>query len=384
MRLFEELRKFFFKQPQNIFYSRHSNEFTWEEIENKISIKMKKTISSVFILILIAGTLVSCNPNSKNSKEANRQSATKVEHSDPMPSWNDGEIKADIIEFVKNATNKNTTGFIPVENRIAVFDNDGTMWSEQPFYFQYYFSLYLLQQMAPQHPEWKTEEPYKSLLEKGDKAFAEIGSAGLTKLLFTTNTGQTITEYQHSAIDWMTNSKHPTKNVVFSTLFFQPMIELLNYLKANGFQNYIVSGGTSEFMRPIICDIYGIPKNHILGSYFKTKYKYNNGNPIINRLPEFEVYNDKAKKVELIQQIIGLKPVFCGGNSDGDLAMMQWTASNTYKSMMLYIHHTDATREWAYDRNSHIGTFNKGFDEALKKGWLIMDMKNDWKTIYTQ
>ena len=345
---------------------------------------MKKIISSFLILSVFAVIFVSCNSNTESSKKANSQSTEKIGQSDALPSWNEGKIKTNIIEFVEATTNKNSGDFIPVKDRIAVFDNDGTMWSEQPFYFQYYFSLHLLNKYSAKHPEWNDDEDLNLLLKEGDKAFLKVGHKGLAKLLFATNTGQSVEEFKSDAKQWAETAKNPSKNVLFTDLAFQPMLELLSYLKGNGFKNYIVSGGTSEFMRAFICEKYGIPEQNILGSYFKSKYNYNNGNALVQRQAEFLWYNDKGAKVELIQQIIGKKPIFCGGNSDGDLAMMQWTASNSYKNFQLYVHHTDSVREWAYDRGSPIGEFNLGLDEALEKGWSIMDMKNDWKTIFSE
>ena len=339
---------------------------------------MKKNI---FILSVVLALFSACTQSEQKENIQGNTTADSVE-ADPLSSWNEGELKTNIINYVQTISNENSNNYVPLEDRIAVFDNDGTMWSEQPFYFQYYFSLHLLNKYAAKHPEWNDDEDLSLLLKEGDKAFLKVGHKGLAKLLFATNTGQSVEEFKSDAKQWAETAKNPSKNVLFTDLAFQPMLELLAFLKDNGFKNYIVSGGTSEFMRAFICKKYGIPEQNILGSYFKSIYHYNNENPSVQREEAFLWYNDKGAKVELIQQIIGKKPIFCGGNSDGDLAMMQWTYSNKYKNFQLYIHHTDSVREWAYDRGSPIGEFNLGLNEALEKGWSVMDMKKDWKIIY--
>ncbi|MCK5835108.1 MAG: haloacid dehalogenase-like hydrolase [Lentisphaeria bacterium] len=334
-------------------------------------------VNKKLLTLLASLTLLSACQQTNSSKEITTNSTGA-----PLASWNEGQLKSRIIDYVTTTTDKNSASFVPVEDRIAVFDNDGTMWSEQPFYFQYYFALHLLNKYADKHPEWKNDKDLNLLLKEGDKAFLKVGHKGLAKLLFATNTGQSVAAYKEDAKKWAATAIHPTKGKRFPELAYQPMLELLAYLKANEFKNYIVSGGTSEFMRAFICELYQIDEENILGSYFKGKYHYNNGKAFIERKPEFLTYNDKGAKVELIQQHIGKKPIFAGGNSDGDLAMLQWSSSNKYKNFQLYIHHTDAKREWAYDRKSPIGELNLGLDEATKKGWGLMDMKKDWKVIY--
>ena len=330
---------------------------------------------SLFIIIIL---FVSCS----QSEKAKTISDIAIENSDPLTSWNEGINKTAIIDYVNDVTNPKSKDFIATSDRIAVFDNDGTMWSEQPIYFQFYFALDRIKELAPKHPEWKNEEPFKSILEDGGKALLNAGSEGITKILLSTHTGMTVTEFDKTVSNWIKTAVHPVKNVAYSDLVYQPMLELLEYLRENDFNIYIVSGGSIEFMRPIICDIYNIPKENILGTSFKTVYDFNNGKPVLNRMPEMDFYDDKGNKPVNIQKNIGKKPVFASGNSDGDLAMLQWTASNKLKSFMLYVHHTDSVREWAYDRKSHIGRLDKGLDEALEKGWTITDMKKDWKVIY--
>ncbi|MEN8186674.1 MAG: HAD family hydrolase [Bacteroidota bacterium] len=307
---------------------------------------------------------------------------TETIKKDPLPSWNDTSAKKEIIAYVNTVTNKNNSGFIPVNDRIATFDNDGTLWSEQPAYFQLFFAIDRIKAMAPQHPEWKNEQPFKAVLENDMEALKKSGMEGLLKLVMASHVGVTTAEFENIVKNWVKTAKHPTKKVTYDKLVFQPMLELLNYLRANNFKTYIVSGGGIDFMRAIVTEVYGIPAEQIIGSRVKTEWDYNNGNPVIKRLPELDFNDDKEGKPINIHNIIGKKPVFAAGNSDGDLQMLQWTASNKFKNFMLYVHHTDAVREWAYDRDSHIGKFDKGLDQALKDNWTIVDMKNDWKVIY--
>ncbi|MCK5857271.1 MAG: haloacid dehalogenase-like hydrolase [Bacteroidales bacterium] len=330
---------------------------------------------SLFIIIIL---FVSCTQN--ETKETLNNVA--VENSDPLPSWNEGTTKTAIIDYVNDVTNSESPNFIEIKNRIATFDNDGNLWSEQPAYFQLFFAMDRIKELAAEHPEWQNEQPYKAVLDNDMEELAKQGEHGLVKLVIATHTGSTTNEFYAIVKEWISNAKHPTKNVAYNKMVFQPMLELLQYLRANNFKTYIVSGGGVDFMRAFVTEIYGIPEEQIIGSRFKTKYDYNNGNPVINRLPELEFNNDKAGKAINIQKIIGKKPVFSSGNSDGDLQMMQYAASNKLKSFMLYVHHTDSVREWAYDRTSHIGRLDKGLDEANEKGWTVIDMEKDWKIIY--
>ena len=339
-----------------------------------MKIIITKSLSLFLIIILFA----SCVQN-KNAETIND---VIVENADPLPSWNEGATKSAIIDYVNDITNSKSPNFIEIKDRIATFDNDGNLWSEQPAYFQLFFAMDRIKELAADHPEWKTQQPYKAVLENNMQELAKQGEHGLIKLVVTTHTGTTAEEFYTIVKEWVAKAKHPTKNIGYRKLVYQPMLELLQYLRANNFKTYIVSGGGVDFMRAFVTEIYGIPEEQIIGSRFKTEYDYNNGNPIINRLPELEFNNDKAGKAINIQKIIGKKPVFSSGNSDGDLAMMQYTASNKLKSFMLYVHHTDSVREWAYDRNSHIGKLDKGLDEANEKGWTIIDMQKDWKIIY--
>lgn len=317
-------------------------------------------------------------------KATENQNANKVESAveDPLPSWNEGQTKGAIINYVNAVTDSVSPDFIPVKDRIATFDNDGNLWSEQPAYFQLFFAIDRVKAMAQDHPEWKNEQPFKAVLENDMQELAKQGEHGLLQLVMATHAGNTTEAFKADVQEWIKTAKHPTKNVTYDKLVYQPMLELLNYLRAHDFKTYIVSGGGVDFMRAFVTEIYGIPEEQILGSRIKTAFEYNDGHPFIKRLPELDFIDDKDGKPLNIQKIIGKKPVFASGNSDGDLQMMQWTASNTYKSFMLYVHHTDAEREWAYDRESHIGRLDKGLDQAIKDGWTVIDMKKDWKVIY--
>ncbi len=236
--------------------------------------------------------------------------------------------------------------------------------------------------MAKDHPEWKTTQPFKAVLENDMESLKKSGMKGIGQILMTAHAGNTTEEFDAIVKNWIATAKHPTKKVGYDKLVYQPMLELLTYLRANDFKTYIVSGGGVDFMRAFVTEIYGIPEEQIIGSRIKTEFDYNNGNPVIRRLPALDFNDDKEGKPLNIQKIIGKKPVFSSGNSDGDLQMMQYAASNKYKSFMLYLHHTDADREWAYDRDSHIGGLDKGLDQALKDGWTVIDMKNDWEVIF--
>jgi phosphoserine phosphatase len=301
---------------------------------------------------------------------------------DPLPSWNEGNTKQAILAYVMDVTNKESENFIPVSERIATFDNDGNLWSEQPAYFQLFFAIDRIKALAPDHPEWKTQQPFKAVLDNDMKELAKHGEHGLLELVMASHAGMTTAEFEAIVKEWLATTKHPRFERPFTDLVYQPMLELLQYLRDNDFKTFIVSGGGIEFMRPWVEEVYGIPPDQVVGSSIKTEYDYNNGNPVIRRLAEIDFIDDKEGKPIGIHKFIGQKPVFASGNSDGDLQMMQWTASNKHKSFMLYLHHTDAEREWAYDRESHIGKLDKGLDEAHEKGWTVVDMKKDWKVIY--
>lgn len=330
-----------------------------------------------YILISLTFLLLACQSEPLGTK-SDSQSLTN----DPLPSWNEGKVKSDIVAFVTRAADPGNPGFIPVADRIAVFDNDGTLWSEQPMYFQLFFAIDRVKALAPEHTEWKDKQPFKAILENDRETLGTFGIHELLEIVMASHAGNTTTEFETLVRDWITTAKHPQLDRHFTDLVYQPMLELLDYLRANDFKTFIVSGGGIEFMRPWVEEVYGIPRDQVVGSTIKTEFILKDGEPKIVRLPELDFIDDKEGKPVAINKFIGRKPVFCAGNSDGDLAMMQWTASNTLPSMMLYIHHTDADREWAYDRESHIGHFDKGLDEAISKGWSLMSMKDDWNVIY--
>ena len=306
----------------------------------------------------------------------------EVKLADPLPSWNDGSNKTAIMNYVESVSSQDSPDFIPTKDRIATFDNDGTLWAEQPMYFQLIFAIDRVKALAPEHPEWADKEPFKFILNDNMQGVMASGIPGLLKIVMETHAGLTIEEFERIVKYWASTTKHPTLNRPFTELVYQPMLELLDYLRANGFKIYIVSGGGIDFMRALVTDVYGIPVEQIIGSTIKSSFEYNEGNPVIKKLPEIVFIDDKEGKPINIQKIIGKKPVFCAGNSDGDLAMLQWTASNQDKSFMLYVHHTDSVREWAYDRDSHIGKLDKGLDQARSDGWTVIDMQKDWKVIY--
>jgi len=301
---------------------------------------------------------------------------------DPLPSWNDTAPKKAIIAFVEKVTKEGTADFVPVPERIATFDNDGCLWAEQPMYFQAFFIFDRIKTLAPQHPEWIGKEPFASVLKGDVKAALAGGEKALLEMAMATHAGMTTEEFEKIVTDWLATAKHPTTGKLFTDMVYQPMLELLAYLRANDFKTFIVSGGGIEFMRPWSENVYGIPPEQVIGSSIKTKFEIRDGKPVIVRLPELNFIDDKAGKPAAIQHHIGRRPIFAAGNSDGDLQMLQWTAAHTRPGFCLYIHHTDADREWAYDRASHIGKLDQGLDEAITKGWTVTSMKDDWKVIF--
>ena len=325
-----------------------------------------KTISILFLFLL---SVLNCRIQAR-------------ENSDPLPSWNEGPTKEAIINFVNEVTTEGSPNFVPEYLRIATFDNDGTLWSEMPFYFQLAFALDRVKAMAPDHPEWKNKQPFKAVLENDIKTVMESGMKGLMEIIMTTHAGMTTLEFEQIVTDWINAAKHPKTGMLYKDMVFQPMLELLDYLRANSFKTYIVSGGGIEFMRPWTEQVYGVPAEQVIGSSIKVKYEMTDAGPVLMRLPEINFIDDKDGKPVAINQFIGKRPIAAFGNSDGDLEMLQWTASGDGKRLMLIVHHTDAEREWAYDRESHIGKLDKALDEAIKKGWIVVDMKNDWKKIY--
>jgi len=302
--------------------------------------------------------------------------------SDPLASWNDGTAKQAIVAFVAAVTEKGGTDYMPPAERIVVFDNDGTLWSEKPAYFQLLFAIDRVKALAPQHPEWKTQQPFKAVLENDIKALAASGEKGLIQLVMASHAGMTTDEFEQIVTDWLATARHPKFKRPYTDLVFQPMLELLAHLRANGFKTFIVSGGGIEFMRPFTEKIYGIPPEQVIGSSIKTKFELRDGKPVLVRLPEIFFIDDKAGKPVGIQKFIGRRPIAAFGNSDGDLQMLQWTTAGKGKRFGLIVHHTDSKREWAYDCKSHVGRLSKALDQAQAEGWVVVDMKKDWKVIY--
>ena len=301
---------------------------------------------------------------------------------DALPSWNKSPSKQAIIQFVNNVTTENSPHHVPPAERIAVFDNDGTLWSEQPMYFQLAFALDRVKALAPKHPEWKHTQPFKAALEGDLKTLFAGGEHALLELVMATHAGNTTEEFSQIVKHWLATAKHPKSNRPYTEMVYQPMLELLAYLRTNGFKTYIVSGGGIEFMRPWTEQVYGIPPEQVIGSSIKTEFEMRDGTPLLVRLPEINFIDDKAGKPVGINQHIGRRPIAAFGNSDGDLQMLQWSCAGSGERLCLFVHHTDAEREWAYDRDSSIGRLDKGLDEAKRLGWTVVDMEHDWNSIY--
>jgi phosphoglycolate phosphatase-like HAD superfamily hydrolase len=302
---------------------------------------------------------------------------------DPLPSWNDGPAKQSIVSFVQAVTDRGDARYVAPELRIATFDNDGTLRSEQPIYFQIAFAFERVKALAPKHPEWKTQQPFKAVLEGDMKALAASGQKGLIQLLLATNTGMTTEQFTRTVVDWFATAQHPRFKRPYTDLVYQPMVELLAYLRASGFKTYIVSGGTVEFMRPWTERTYGIPPEQVVGTSFVTVFRQGaDGKPFLLRQPKVDFVDDGPGKPVGIQKFIGRRPVLAFGNSDGDQQMLEWTAAGDGARFMGLVHHTDAVREWAYDRQSHVGRLDKALDEAQRRGWTVVDMKTDWRKIF--
>ncbi len=301
---------------------------------------------------------------------------------DPLPSWKEGPVRSAITDFVTKVTQPGGAGFVEPEKRIAVFDNDGTLWSEQPIYFQFQFALDRIKAMAPDHPEWKDIEPFKSVLAGDPKGLEATGEKGLAEITAQTHAGMTTAEFATIVSDWLVSARHPGLDRPYDQLVYQPQLELLAYLRANGFKTFIVSGGGVEFMRAFAEKAYGIPPEQVVGSSGVVRFEMRDGVPTLVKEAEVEFVDDGPGKPVGINRFIGRRPILAFGNSDGDQQMLEWTAAGNGARFMGIVHHTDKDREWAYDRQSHIGKLDKALDEGMQKGWTIVDMKNDWLTIY--
>lgn len=308
--------------------------------------------------------------------------ATVVRAADPLPSWNDGPAKRSVIAFVEKVSKEGSPDFVPVAQRIATFDNDGTLWCEKPMPVQLFFLMDRVKSLAREHPEWKDQEPFASILRGDPKGLMAGGERGLVEAIMATHAGNTTEEFTRIVQEWIASAKHPKTGRLYTEMVYQPMLELLSYLRANGFKTYIVSGGGIEFMRPWAERVYGIPPEQVIGSSVKTKFEMRDGTPVLVRLPELNFNDDKGGKPVGIHEHIGRRPVMAFGNSDGDLQMLQWTGAGAGPRFCLYVHHDDAEREYAYDRTDHMARFDKGWDEAQARGWTVVSMKSDWSTVF--
>ena len=301
---------------------------------------------------------------------------------EPLPSWNDGPAKKNIIEFVQTVTDQGSKDFVKPADRIAVFDNDGTLWSEQPAYFELLFAFDEVKRTAPQHPEWKTTQPFKAVLENDHKTLSESGMEGLLKIVGATHTGMTTEAFDDYAKTWFARARHPKTGKPYTEMIYQPMLEMLDYLRSQDVKTSIVPGGATPFNRTFAEQVYGIPPEQVIGTTFVTAYQLKDGQPSIVRTAKLAHNDDGPGKPESIDAVIGRRPILAFGNSDGDLQMLQWTAAGPGKRFMGLVHHTDAKREWAYDRNSDIGRLDKALDEAKTRGWTVVDMASEWRRVY--
>ncbi len=331
-----------------------------------------------FLLALPIAFLASC---SNAHQETNNGSADTVE-TDPLPSWKDTQTKSNIVSFVENVSNPSHEDFVEPKDRIATFDNDGTLWAEQPAYFQLFFAIDEVKAMMADHPEWKDQHPYKEVYENDLKGLAEYGKKGLIQLVLASHSNMSNDQFAENVANWMNTAQHPTKKVKYTDLVYQPMLELIRYLEANEFTVFIVSGSGIDFMRVFVEKAYGLPTHQVVGSSLKAEFQADGDNFFLVKVGELDFIDDKEGKPVAIHKHIGKKPIFACGNSDGDLQMMQYAWSNTLPNFELYIHHTDEEREWKYDSESHIGRLSKGLEEAEQKGWTVADIKNDWNTVF--
>jgi hypothetical protein len=333
-------------------------------------ISRRTLVSTLAALPVLSGTLFHASVQA--------QTAT----GDVLPSWNDGASKQSIVNFVTAVTREGSPDFVPVSQRIATFDNDGTLWCEHPMYVQLVFALDRVKAMAPLHPEWKDKQPFKAVLEGDMKTLTQSGERGLMEVIMVTHAGMTSDEFSKIVTDWLATARHPRFKRPYTELVYQPMLELLAYLRANGFKTFIVSGGGVEFMRPWSERVYGVPPEQVVGSSIKTRFEMRQGRPELFRLPEINFVDDKTGKPVGINEYIGRRPIAAFGNSDGDLEMLQWTTMAGGRRFGLIVHHTDAEREYAYDRDTSFGHLDMALDAAAVNKWTVVDMKKDWKVIF--
>jgi phosphoglycolate phosphatase-like HAD superfamily hydrolase len=335
---------------------------------------------TAFALLLL---VCACTSRTTTSNPSTHDS-TATTAIDPLPSWNGGAAKEAVVSFVAKVTTEGTADFVPPAERIATFDNDGTLWAEQPVYFQFQFALDRVKELAPLHPEWATKEPFKSLLAGDMEAFLAGGEKSLMAVLAASHAGMTTDEFNTTVKHWLASARHPKTGRPYHQMTYQPMLELLSFLRANGFKTFIVSGGGVEFMRAFAEETYGIPPEQVIGSQGKLRYEVRGGVPVLVKLPEVQFVDDREGKPAGIQTFIGRRPIAAFGNSDGDREMLEWTTAGAGPRFALLVHHDDAAREWAYDRDSKIGTLDRAWDEAVAKNWIVVSMQGDWKTMFPE
>ena len=344
---------------------------------------MKWNKHLIIFLLIISLSFSACDNQKTQSTTKDNVVLQRKDISNPLASWNDTKAKQRIIDFVNAVTVKGSADYIPPEDRIATFDNDGTLWSEKPTYFQIEFVLDRIKQLSKKNHDWEDEDLIEIALKRDIKTLREeYGAEGLGQLMAIAQAGITTDEFDIIVKGWIKKAKHPITGKSYSQMVFQPMLELIKYLQNSNFKVYIVSGGGVDFLRAFSKEVYGIPREQIIGSYDKLEYKKVKGKPVLIKSPELMFPVDGKNKAIIIHQVIGKKPVISFGNSDGDLQMLEWCSANKRKSLSAYIHHTDSKREWAYDRKSHTGRLDKGLDAAAKNGWLVVNMKKDWKVIH--
>jgi len=332
---------------------------------------MSRIVKMIFVLLVFIG--LNCGP-AISAEQANN---------DALPSWNEGAAKKSIFDFVARVTREGSPDYVKPEERIATFDNDGTLWAEQPMYFQIIFAMDRVKALAPKHPDWKTKQPFMAVLDNDTKILAALGEKGFLKIIAATHAGLTAEEFNKIVAEWIATARHPRFNRVYTELVYQPMLELLRFMRANGFRTFVVSGGGVEFMRVFTDRIYGIPPEQIVGSSGVMRYQLRpDGKPVLLKESQIEFVDDGPGKPVGINRFIGRRPIFAFGNSDGDQQMLEWTAAGTGARFMGLVHHTDAEREWAYDRKSYVGRLDKALDEANRRGWTVTSMKTDWKRIF--
>ena len=338
-----------------------------------------------WLLLAVVFTACTNGPQRGATTQVSTPETSQTSHAggtDPLPSWNEGATKTAILNFVARVTKEGSADFVPVPERIATFDNDGTLWTEKPLPFQVLFAFDRAKALAPQHPEWTTKQPFASLL-KGDMAgVTASGGKGVLEIITVTHAGMTTDEFALAVQEWITSAKHPETGRLYTEMVYQPMVELLIYLRSNGFKTFIVSGGGVEFMRGWTERVYGIPPEQVIGSVGKLTLESRDGKPVLIKLPEVDFIDDKESKPIQIHNRIGRRPIAAFGNSDGDLQMLQWVMAGSGARLALFVHHDDPEREFAYDRTDKLQQFNKGWDEAVAKGWTVVSMKNDWKTVF--